>query len=137
MSIEIDIGFLMAADWWSRVDVSNPRGCWPWKQSTGSHGYGQTWDGRSVLLAHRVAWTLHNGKQIPDGLTVDHECRNRLCCNPFHLRLMDNLSNAEANGMALRTHCVHGHEYTDANTYVNRRGHRSCRTCAANRRRVA
>ncbi len=29
----------------------------------------------------------------------------------------------------LPTHCRHGHEYTAANTYVNRRGVRVCRAC--------
>lgn len=30
---------------------------------------------------------------------------------------------------AIRTHCPHGHEYTEANSYINPLGWRSCREC--------
>jgi hypothetical protein len=33
---------------------------------------------------------------------------------------------------AARTHCSHGHEYTEANTYIRPGGHRECRTCHCN-----
>lgn len=56
MSTQIDTEWITGrGDWWERVDMSEPRGCWPWKQSCGSHGYGQSWDGTTVVLAHRVA----------------------------------------------------------------------------------
>lgn len=29
----------------------------------------------------------------------------------------------------MKTHCIHGHEYTKENTYVDSRGNRSCRRC--------
>lgn len=32
---------------------------------------------------------------------------------------------------ALRTHCPHGHEFTETNTRINRDGSRSCRACHA------
>jgi hypothetical protein len=38
-------------------------------------------------LAHRVAYRLTVG-EIPDGLTVDHLCRNRMCVNPDHMELV-------------------------------------------------
>ncbi|WP_280412590.1 RusA family crossover junction endodeoxyribonuclease [Nocardia asiatica] len=34
-----------------------------------------------------------------------------------------------------KTHCPHGHEYTEENTYLNARGSRECRTCRAERSR--
>jgi hypothetical protein len=37
------------------------------------------------------------------------------------------------------THCLRGHEFTPANTYVDKRGFRQCKTCKAEgqrRRRV-
>ena len=127
---------------WDRVKVGDPGECWPWMLSSGSHGYGQAcWgigQGRSAgTTAHRVAWIAANGP-IPEGLTVDHLCRNRLCCNPSHLRLLTLQENARDNGMARRTHCPSGHEYDTANTYVDPKGSRKCRTCARERdRRVA
>lgn len=36
---------------------------------------------------------------------------------------------------ALRTHCPHGHEYTETNTYLNKKREKICRAC--NRERVA
>ena len=124
----MDLSHLIDLGFWSKVDRSDPDGCWEWQQSTASHGYGQTWDGITVRLAHRAAWELTRGR-IPDGMTIDHLCRNRRCCNPAHLRLLTNVENAALNGNAVKTHCKRGHPYDEENTYTDRRGHRSCRAC--------
>lgn len=115
------------------VDQSDTFGCWPWTRSVGSHGYGQIgWQlggGRNTMvLAHRVAWWLAHGP-IPDGLTIDHRCRNRRCCNPAHLRLLTNVENARDNGNARKTHCPRNHPYDEVNTLIDRKGHRACRAC--------
>lgn len=72
--------------------------CWISTYSTASHGYAQIgWrdgDYRQVVTAHRAAWVHHNEKQIPDGHTVDHLCKNRRCVNPKHLRALPNFENA-------------------------------------------
>ena len=31
---------------------------------------------------------------------------------------------------AAKTHCPHGHEYTEENTYIDPKGSRRCRECA-------
>lgn len=112
---------------------AQPSECWLWPLSIGSHGYGQvgwTEDGRSRgALVHRVAWEAVNGP-IPEELTIDHECRVKRCFNPAHLRLLTNEANARDNGQARRTRCPEGHEYDEANTYVDPGGHRRCRACA-------
>jgi hypothetical protein len=33
------------------------------------------------------------------------------------------------NGNSLKTHCVHGHEFTPENTYITSAGHRRCQAC--------
>lgn len=135
MAPPIDLDHLLAQDWWSKVDRSpDPDACWLWKKSTGSHGYGQCWDGITVRLAHRCAWELTNGR-IPDELTIDHECRVRTCCNPAHLRLLSNEENGRDNGWARRTECPKGHAYDLENTYVGKDGRRRCRRCNRERMR--
>lgn len=130
----LDLDYLKS-HFWPRVVVGEPNECWPWSQSIGSHGYGQAWDGITVRLAHRCAWELTHGR-IPDGLTIDHICRTRRCCNPAHLRLLTNLNNATDNGQGRKTHCPSGHPYSGANLYIQpSNGSRRCRACAANRRR--
>jgi hypothetical protein len=38
---------------------------------------------------------------------------------------------------ARQTECVHGHEFTDENTYIDpKRGYRACRICQRQRQRV-
>lgn len=109
--------------------------CWPW---TGSHlvsGYGKFLaDNDQQVLAHRYAYELWVG-EIPDGLVLDHLCRNRGCVNPSHLEPVTNEENlrrgagfALRNGM--RTACINGHEYQPENTYVDPEGGRRCRECA-------
>ena len=124
----------LAERFWSNVEIGNHQDCWLWKQSVGSHGYGQTFDGVTVRLAHRVAWALSIGP-IPARMTIDHRCRNRRCVNPQHLRLLTNLENATDNGQGRKTHCPSGHPYDEANTHRDKRGHRKCRACAKERTR--
>lgn len=127
----IDVAWLQDRDWWRDVERGAPDACWPWLKSTASHGYGQTWDGTTVRLAHRVAWALTYGA-IPADLTIDHLCHNRVCCNPAHLRLLSNVENATANQQGTKTHCPRGHPYEGDNlkTYTNPKG-QTCRKCRA------
>lgn len=115
-----------------KVTVDN--GCHLSGYSTGSHGYSQIgWNEngvRTVRLGHRVAWEIANGA-IPADMTIDHICRVRRCINVEHLRLMSNLQNASDNGMATKTHCPKGHEYSEVNThiYTNPNTGYTCRKC--------
>jgi hypothetical protein len=133
----LDLDYLVGVEWWNKVNVGHPTECWPWRMSTGSHGYGQTWDKRTVRLAHRVAWALFHGRQIPEGMTLDHQCRNRVCCNPLHLEVMTNVENGKRNGMAMQTHCKRGHPFDDVNTYRDPGGHRRCRQCMRDYKQAA
>ena len=70
------------------VDFSNVGGCWPWMGETNSKGYGlyrvPGGGTRHRVMAHRYSY-LASGQEIPDGLVLDHLCRNRACVNPGHL----------------------------------------------------
>ncbi len=109
-------------------------GCWLWRGYKTRNGYGRFWmDGRTQP-AHRVSYELHVGP-IPDGLHIDHLCRNRMCVNPEHLEPVT-LAENNRRGAAVITHCPQGHEYAGDNLYIGRDGKRYCRTCHRERQRA-
>lgn len=57
-----------------------PDECWPWRGTINGDGYGR-FGNRN---AHRVAYEYLVGP-IPEGLHLDHLCRNPACVNPRHL----------------------------------------------------
>lgn len=113
-------------------------GCWNWTGAINSSGYGNVnRDGRTYM-AHRYVYESHRGA-IPEGLTLDHLCRNIQCVNPEHMEpvtVAENLRRAAA----VRTTCKAGHEYTSENTRVHspRPGwfKRDCRECDRARARA-
>jgi len=53
---------------------------------SGDLEYGRLWFNKIHRGAHVFAYEVRFGP-VPDGLLVDHRCRNTLCVNPEHLRL--------------------------------------------------
>lgn len=99
--------------------VVNPESkCWVWQGGTTKpppRGYGRLRVDGEKVVAHRFSFESFV-RPIPQGLTVDHWCRNRLCVNPFHLRPVtmpeNNLIGASfaAANAALIT-CKKGHQF--------------------------
>lgn len=128
---------------WSKVEKNGPlwngSPCWLWTAYCDKDGYGH-WTpthGAAGKRAHRVAYEILIGP-IPEGLPLDHLCRNSPCCNPNHLEPVTDRTNilrgvgfAALN--AKKTHCPKGHPYSLTNTYINSKGQRICRTCERTR----
>ncbi|WP_394355602.1 HNH endonuclease signature motif containing protein [Pseudoclavibacter albus] len=96
-----------------------------------------------MVLAHRAAWEHVHG-QVPCGMTLDHICKQRVCVNPEHLRLMSNFENARrTSGYDWPIgQCKYGHPSSEMR--VRRNGRASdgtqrfkavCRLCDSQRQR--
>jgi hypothetical protein len=120
---------------WAKVNFDGPpwngTPCWEWTASL-TKGYGRFVINGRRQMAHRVAYEWLRGP-IPDGLTIDHLCRNTICMNHVHLEpvtmkvnLARGFSPYAVNGR--KTHCPAGHSYTENNT-TRWRGRRICRKC--------
>jgi hypothetical protein len=135
--------------------VSN--GCWLWNKGLNHQGYGKIkYNGRTMGV-HVVSYFLRHGEWPNTELdhvchTLDESCsggvvcQHRRCINPEHLEPVGNRENTRRRDLRigldqnsriqkpiLRKHldvCGKGHEYTQENTRITPKGHRSCRQCA-------
>lgn len=119
------------------VDTEGP--CWLWRRKPRRDGYGGVKVAGRQMYAHRAVRELLVGN-VPDGLELDHLCRNQICVNPDHLEPVTHAENmrrsiynvgpahASPKHNGNRTHCIHGHLFDEANTY-RVGGRRFCRVC--------
>lgn len=123
-----------------RVTVNLDTGCWEWTGATNHDGYGVIAPQRQrkkQVKVHRVFYTAYNGP-IPDGLELDHLCRNPRCVSPAHCEPVTHAENMRRGNRVgpQKTHCPQGHPYSPDNTRVEigpkgqRRRH--CITCHRN-----
>lgn len=109
--------------------VERGEGCWPWRGYSLANGYG----GFEKTTAHRVAYELSIGP-IPEGLHLDHLCRNRLCVRPDHLEPVTPYENLRRGSRMQSDTCKNGHPLAGDNLYTRtgaRGPLRYCRKCRA------
>lgn len=112
--------------------------CKLWTGASTTDGYGRKRVGGRLYLTHRLAWEEAHGP-IPEGVNVLHHCDTPACYEVEHLFLgtqADNVNDMVVKGRhnpgnqnAAKTHCKHGHEFTEENTIRFGDGHRECRIC--------
>jgi len=122
---------------WAKVEITSS--CWLWRGALSQAGYGRftvehRFDGGGRQTeAHIFAYEIMRGS-IPQGLVLDHLCRNTKCVNPDHLEPVTEAENVlrgvGAGALNKRkTHCPKGHPYDETNTEHRASGRRRCREC--------
>lgn len=120
---------------WSKVRGDDYSQCWEWTAGTvPGTGYG-TFHVATGKRANAHRWAYQNMVgSIPDGLELDHLCRNRACVNPWHMEPVTARVNVR-RGMSpgaralRRDKCDNGHSFNDYG--VVRAARRVCRLCRA------
>lgn len=125
--------YLVARSFFGKVNRSGPlwneTPCWEWTASLG-FGYGRYYSSvqKKTVRAHRASYEMLVGP-IPEGLTIDHLCRNRACVNPDHLEPVTSQVNIlRGYGIsalnARKVVCPNGHEFL-----FRKGGIRACQIC--------
>jgi hypothetical protein len=114
-------------------------GCWGWKGSFTADGYSRFSLSGRYQKVHQMLYKYFIGT-VEDGKELDHLCKNRWCCNPYHLESVTHRENVLRGDSppaicARKIACPAGHPYCDSNTSVRSDGARHCRVCDRLRKR--
>ncbi len=122
-----------AERFWEKVDKTDT--CWLWTGSgigrNKEYGNFYLTGGRNRVMAHIYSYEQLVGP-VPEGLVLDHLCRQTKCVRPDHLEPVTQQVNIlRGEGLAAKqaqqTHCKRGHSLEDA--HILSRGRRDCRVC--------
>lgn len=128
------------------VEYDPNSGCWLWTRALAGDGYpGLTIPG-FPRGGHRASWMVFNDAEIiPAGAVIRHSCHTPQCVNPAHLQPGTQKENrgdrrtnivrraAPAGTYTRMNFCRRGHPFDAANTFIDVRGDRGCRTCRNDR----
>jgi hypothetical protein len=135
-----DVSFSLSEDEAQRFDKKVAPGagdeCDLWTAAKNGQGYGVFALRGKVLRAHRISWQRANGREIREGLQINHLCRTPSCTKAAHLQECtprENTlhGNTIASEQLAKTHCLKGHELTEENCTPSAwaQGGRACLTC--------
>jgi hypothetical protein len=119
---------------WARVQPEPNSGCWLWTAAVDRYGYGRIAKRQhGHNLAHRFFFANLVGPLV-EGLVIDHRCRTRSCCNPWHLEQVNPRENTRRGTSfsvrnAAKENCPRGHALSGSNLYRDSSGKRHCRAC--------
>ena len=126
------------AMFWAKVNKNGPipsyrpklGHCWIWNGYKANSGYGQFgWFG-IIISSHIFSYCVLRGVPSAEH-ELDHLCRVKHCCNPWHLEEVTHKVNMERSVPSQRTKCPKGHKYAGKNLYMTPKGFRRCRRCRA------
>lgn len=120
------IMFTITPTAWDGRPLSTP--CWQWIGGINKTGYGIINVNKIPRLAHRVSYETFK-EEIPQGLSLDHLCRNRKCINPEHLEPVTRAENIK-RGLSLKTqsiNCKNGHPRSE--NKIIKSGRIRCKEC--------
>ncbi|MBA3565224.1 MAG: HNH endonuclease [Actinobacteria bacterium] len=115
---------------WSLTQRGADAECWPWLGAV-SGKYGRFALGRRSegnAQAHRFVYELLVGA-VPEGCELHHECGDKLCVNPAHLRTVTRVEHFRLTSGASDTHCANGHPRIPENITYRTDGRPRCRQC--------
>jgi hypothetical protein len=122
----------------NKISIDEMTGCWNWTGAK-NRGYGAfNYRGKTAKI-HRLLYEVFIG-DLPkyDGINVlDHVvCDNPGCCNPKHVKLVEQKYNVlRANSISgihsRKTHCINGHLLPEPKEEIPGSGEltRRCITC--------
>jgi hypothetical protein len=113
-------GVTYEGDCWLRLVGARP---WDGANPGNGGGYSRLSRNGTTVYAHRLAYETWVGP-IPEGLEIDHLCRQRACINPAHLDTVTRSEN-QRRAKAIKTTCPRGHPYD----IVTSQGSRGCSIC--------
>lgn len=141
----LPITFKIIKRLFTRIEINdkhiiNNTPCWEW-QGYYAAEYSSIYHAHKQYKAHRLMYELFV-EIIPEKLVCDHLCRNTKCVNPCHIEIVTNRENvlrgfSPIAMQARQTHCKNGHEFSPANTYLTKKGSRTCKTCQKQKRNEA
>lgn len=119
-----------AADW--PVDVVPPFNCWVWTGKIDRRdGRPLKWLGARPVSAQRYVYEREVGP-VPEGLEIDHTCRNTACVAPHHAEPVTRSENELRKSARYRARiktCRAGHDLR-LHGMMTPQGGRACRKCS-------